>query len=365
MAVQLEEITIPAGQPTYSDLVNIGPTLTPQKRIQLYDDKEWEHFIEECTHHLKEIYHNVRRAGGAGDQGIDIAAFKTDKGFEGSWDNYQCKHYKNALFPTNVYAELGKLCYHTFTGEYPVPSAYYFVAPHGIGTALSKLMRGKPEELKKQLMRNWKKHCEDAITSTKKVKLAGKFKEYVAAFDFSIVSDKTILQMLDIHRQTPYYHHRFGGGLPQRPGNQQPPESFADNEAVYIQKLFNAYAEYLQKDTCELADVDGNVGLKKHLRDARIQFYCAESLHNFSRDYLEAGEFERLQDEIFVGVENIILAEHSHGLERVKNAVQEAFKIQIDSHPLKDRLEMRDRAGICHQLANNNKLAWANRDQES
>ncbi len=365
MPPDLKQIILQATQPTYSDVVNNGPAIMPQRRIQLYDDKEWEQFTEECTHHLKTIYHDVRRAGGAGDQGIDVAAFKTDKGFEDGWDNYQCKHYKNALFPTDVYAELGKLCYYTFIGEYTVPDAYYFIAPQGIGTALSKLLRGNPEELKKQLMRNWKKHCEDAITSTKKVKLAGIFREYVSAFDFSIISDKTLLQMLEIHRQTPYYHHRFGGGLPLRPENQKPPESFADIEAVYIQKLFNAYADFLQKDTCELADIEDNVGLKKHLRDARIQFYCAESLHNFSRDYLEAGEFERLQDDIFVGIENIILAEHTHGLERVKKAVQEAFKIQIDSHPLKDRLEMRDRAGICHQLANNNKLAWANSDQEN
>jgi len=112
-------------------------------------------------------------------------------------------------------------------------------------------------------------------------------------------------------------------------------------------------------------DVESNAALKLHLRTARIQFYCAESLHKFSRDYLEAGEFERLQDEIYTGIENIILSEHSHGFQRVVNAVQEAFKIQIDSHPLKDRLEPRDRAGICHQLANNNKISWANDSQES
>lgn len=366
MVIELKDIDIPAVPPTYSDVVKNGQNILPQRIIQLYDDKEWEQYTEECTHSLKKEYHSVSRASGAGDQGIDIAAFKTDKGFAGGWDNYQCKHYKNALYPTDVWLELGKLCYYTFIKEYSVPENYYFVAPLGIGTALSKLLRGgKPDELRKQLIKAWKKQCENAITSTKKVPLTGGLKAYVEAFDFSIVKDKTVLQMLEIHRKTPYYHHRFGGGLPLRPANEVPPDDHAEIEAVYIQKLLDAYAEFLQKDTCDISDVESNVALKKHLRDARIHFYCAESLHKFSRDYLEHGEFERLQDEIFTGIENIILSEHNNGLERVKNAVQEAYKIQIDSHPLKERLETRDRAGICHQLANNNKVSWANGSQES
>ena len=365
MVIELKDIAIPSGQATYSDIVNNGPKITPQKHIQLYDDKEWEVFAEECAHGMKTEYHHVSRAGGAGDQGIDVAAFRTDKGFAGSWDNYQCKHYAAPLSATDIYLELGKLCYYTFMGEYTVPENYYFVAPQGIGTALAKHLRGDHEGLKKLLIRNWEKYCEKKITSTQKIPLAGDLKAYVEAFDFSIVKDKSILQMLDVHRTTPHHHHRFGGGLPLRPENEVPPENHAEIEAVYIQKLLDAYAEFLNQDACNMDDVESNAALKLHLRNARIQFYCAESLHKFSRDYLEAGEFERLQDEIYTGIENIILSEHSHGFQRVVNAVQEAFKIQIDSHPLKDRLEPRDRAGICHQLANNNKISWANDSQES
>lgn len=358
--IELKNINLSA-TPAYSDVINNGPNITPQKRIQIYDNNEWEIFTEEYAHGMKQEYHSVSRAGGAGDQGIDVAAFKTDKGFQGGWDNYQCKHYSKALSPTNIWVELGKLCYYTFIKEYTVPENYFFVAPCGIGTAMAKLLRkNNPEELKKQLIKAWKKNCESAITSTKKVALTGDFKVYVEAFDFTIVKDKTILQMLEVHRKTPYYHHRFGGGLPLRPANETPPDDHAEIEAVYIKKLLEAYAEFLQKETCSMGDVEGDAVLKKHLRDARIHFYCAESLNKFSRDYLEANEFERLQDEIFTGIENIILFEHSNGFERVKNAVQEAYKIQIDSHPLKDRLEVRDRAGICHQLANNNKVTWAN-----
>ena len=363
--IELKEIHIIDSPPTYNDLVNNGPYILPQMRIQLYDDTEWEQFVEECTHSLKKKYMDVRRAGGAGDQGIDIAAFKTDKGFAGKWDNYQCKHYDHALYPTDAFLEMGKLCHYTFIKAYTVPEIYYFVAPQGVGTALSKLVRGNHAEFKRQLISEWGKYCESKITSKQKVTLTGKFKEYVEAFDFSLVKDISVLQLLDIHRETPYYHHRFGGGLPSRPVAEKPPYEIAEIEAVYIQKLLDAYAEFLHQNQCSMTDVDENVVLKKHLRNARVHFYCAESLHKFSRDYLEIGEFERLQDAIYTGIENIILSEHKHGFERVKNAVQEAFKIQIDSHPLKERLEPTDRAGICHQLANNNRLSWANRDQEN
>ena len=34
------------------------------------------------------------------------------------WDNYQCKHYEKPLTPSDVWVELGKLCYYTMVGEY-------------------------------------------------------------------------------------------------------------------------------------------------------------------------------------------------------------------------------------------------------
>jgi len=362
--IQLNEINANPSGPTYSDQITSGPIVLPQKLIRLYDDEEWERFTEECAQSLKSEYVDVRRAGGAGDQGIDIAAFKTASGFNAPWDNFQCKHYDHPLYPTDIYLELGKLCYYTFTGSYTVPENYFFIAPLGIGTSLSKLLRGNHNELKRLLISEWKKYCKSKITTKHKVPLEGDFLEYVNAFDFSRIKDQSVLQLLDIHRKTSYYATRFGGGLPARPKSELPPEDIAEIEAIYIKKLLDAYAEYLNQENCSVEEIDNNATLKRHLRSARVQFYCAESLHKFSRDHLEHGEFERLQEEIFVGIENIIISEHSHGYDRVVKTVQEAYKIQIDSHPLKERLELIDRAGICHQLANNNTISWANHDQE-
>lgn len=364
MAIELKDITPPPPSPSYSDVVNSGPKLSPQKIIQTYEDGEWEIFIEECALSLKDIYIDVKRLGGAGDQGVDVGGFKDASGFKGKWDNYQCKHYDHALFPSDALKELGKLCYYTHLGEFSIPEVYYFVAPKGVGTTLSKLLRGKHSELRAMLIAKWSKVCESEITKGKKILLEGDFLDYVNSFDFSIVKDITPLRLIEIHSKTQYHRARFGGGLPVRPVSDTPPTEIASTEQVYINKLLTAYAEYLGIEECTHDDVEKSKKLKSHLQNARIQFYCAESLNKFSRDCLENGEFERLQDNIYSGIENIILSQHNNGFERVVAAVQEAFKLQIDFHPLKDRIEVMDRGGICHQLANNNKLSWSNREQD-
>ncbi|MCG6191367.1 restriction endonuclease [Maribellus maritimus] len=363
MSIELTDISIPPLQPTYSDVINHGATILPQVRILNYEDKEWERFIEECTHYLQSQYVSVRRSGGAGDQGLDIVAFRTKDNFEGKWDNYQCKHYDHPLSPSDIYIEMGKLCYYTLNNEYPVPENYFFAAPQGIGTKLGKIIRNNMKGFNDILIENWDKHCKSKITSTRSIDLDTKLSDYIKNFDFSIVKDLSVLDLLDFHRKTPYYHTRFGGGLPSRPKSLNPPKEIAEIEAIYVRKLLDAYAEWLNKSDCSMNDVENNKSLKLHFDEARIQFYCAESLEKFSRDYLESGEFERLQDSIYRGIVNIIISEHPNGFEKVKDTIQEAFKIQIDSHPLKDRLELADRGGICHQLANNDRITWASNDE--
>jgi hypothetical protein len=212
---ELKEISVSPASPTYNDIVNNGPAVLPQQRIQIYDDKEWEQFTEECAYSLKQKYKNVRRVGGAGDQGIDIVAFKTDIDFDGKWDNYQCKHYDHPLHPSDVYLELGKLCYYTFIKSYTVPENYYFIAPQGIGTSLGKLIRGNHSELKRLFIGGWEKYCQKKITSKNEVILTEEFKQYIEAFDFSIIKDISLLELGSVdnshwqpQKRTSHSHYR-------------------------------------------------------------------------------------------------------------------------------------------------------------
>ena len=116
-----------------------GPLILPVARIRLYSAEEWEAFTNEWAHYTFQGK-NVVRFSGPGDKGVDIAVFDSGQDFTGIWDGYQCKHYGNALRPSDIYVELGKVLWFSFSGEYKAPRTYTFIAPCGIGTKLNNLL---------------------------------------------------------------------------------------------------------------------------------------------------------------------------------------------------------------------------------
>jgi hypothetical protein len=107
--------------------------LTPQQIIQTYSSDDWEAFIEEWAEGFDPPYAQIVRIAGPGDKGRDVVAHVTDPAQrDGEWDGYQCKHYDHALRPSDVYAELGKLCVYTLDGSFTKPRRYRFVAPFGV-----------------------------------------------------------------------------------------------------------------------------------------------------------------------------------------------------------------------------------------
>jgi hypothetical protein len=139
--------------------------------------------------------------------GRDVIGFKTT--LQGSWDNYQCKHYANPLSIADVVKELGKLLYHVSQGEFSLPDEYFFVAPKGPGTALLKCL-GKGT-LKQELMTRWDKECRNTITTTHPVELAT-VQATIDAFDFSTVTVLSPLAIIAGHQKTKYYALRGKGG---------------------------------------------------------------------------------------------------------------------------------------------------------
>jgi hypothetical protein len=74
-----------------------APVPTPQQYLSyIYNDVDWEEFTVEWVHALGlwagRPYLRVRRMGGAGDRGADVAACLTAQGTAGEWHCYQCKH---------------------------------------------------------------------------------------------------------------------------------------------------------------------------------------------------------------------------------------------------------------------------------
>lgn len=343
---------------TTAALLQSGPPIDPLTRVILYDDKEWEKFIDEwVSGSLKSQYVDVQRMSGANDKGIDIAAFGDDQALLGVWDNYQCKHYAHPLRPSDVWPEFGKILWYSFNKVYVAPRRYYFVAPRNSGTTLAQLLLNKVA-LKDAVIANWDKNIRTAITKYGPVELTDEFADYVTQFDFGIFRPASIRSIIEQHRLSSYFIMRFGGGLPARPAPDLPPDQPDQHESRYVAQLLAAYGDHVGEPVADLDALKKWEPLSKHLRRQREAFYHAESLRVFVRDKVEPGTFESLQEEIYSAVADTHDANHPDGYQRVVAVMKVAQDLPLTAHALSLSTFTKDKHGICHQLANEDRVQW-------
>jgi len=132
--------------------VAVGAPIPPLTRMKTFDPDSWEDVTLELVAHWKTQYSRVVRCGAGGDMGRDVIAYHHES--PDTWENYQCKHYKNKLNLAQGLLEIGKLLYYAHKGEFEVPIHYYFVAPQGISNDLLKNINN-PEKLKSSLISRW------------------------------------------------------------------------------------------------------------------------------------------------------------------------------------------------------------------
>lgn len=355
---QTSDIKPPAPSQAYSaGHIVAGLPVPKTKRLELFSPDDWEAFVEEWASSLKAIYPAVRRFTGAGDQGIDVGAFTTKLWFSAPWDNYQCKHYDHAMHPSDAWLEIGKCIYYSFIGEYTAPRAYYFVAPFGIGTSLTKLL-ADPTKLKKAVEENWAAYCQTKISSTKSIPLTGELLAHFHTFNFGIFDSVTPVSLIEQHSTTPFHAIRFGGGLPARALPGAPPDDVQPSESRYIEQLYEAYSESVGQTVSSPDHLAEHPALEKHFLRQRERFYSAESLKNFARDSVPDGTFEALQKEALHGVADVCEAAHANGMVRMTETLNQALMLSFASNPLVTAIQTLDKQGICHQLANDNELIW-------
>jgi hypothetical protein len=338
--------------------IRSGPAIVPIERLKLFSPSDWEGFVNEWASSLPD-YGLVERTSGAGDMGCDVVATVDALDPTGPWDNYQCKHYDHPLAPSDVWLELAKLCYYTFIGAYSVPRRYAFVAPRGVGTKLTRLLK-KPAELKAGLFALWEEKCATDLVEGRTIALDSALTSHIDAIDFRIFGHVPTQRLIEEHAKTRYFAVRFGLGLPPRPPSPAPPSNPSAAETRYVQQLMMAYGDNLKRPVRASTDLDSR--LARHFVRARESFYCAEALRNFSRDTLPDGAFEHLQKQIYDGVVDVCEAPHTCGLTRVNATTGHAASLEITSSALLGRFEIADRHGICHQLANDDQLTWVPND---
>ncbi len=334
----------------------VGPPVSPQGRIQLYNDVEWEEFIREWVTALETAYVQIKRFGGTGDRGADVAVFKSDRGLEGPWDCFQGKHYANPLTFGDASPEMLKVFRAVIAGDWTMPDTYQFLAPRGCGTQLNQLL-SQPAKLKARFLKELKDPGKplgkalDAAEQNAIVSLASQT-------DFTMFKSVELLDALAQHATTPYYVARFGTHLADRPAHQTPPAGFEPTETRYVEQLLKVYNERHPGHDIRTDNVSSHNSVAEHFQRQREAFYKAESLRVYARDSVPPGTFDLLQDDIHAGVIDIADDTHPDGWTRLSKVLAHVGSLDLNRHTLIQVSNIEDRKGICHQLANADRVTW-------
>jgi len=336
------------------------PGLTPLKLIQTYSAEDWEAFIEEWAEGFSPAYDQVTRIGGAGDMGRDIIGHIEPATVRPRpCDIYQCKHYDHPLTPSDIWTELGKLCVYTHNNDYPVPRAYRFVPPRGVGPALHNLL-DKVDNLRAGLIANWEAYCRTRISRTE-YPLEGKLKVHVEQFDFKIVWYLTPTEIVNQHKRTQYWARRFKIDPPARPETPPTPTEIQKHELPYVERLLEAYADHLDKRVT-LADLPSlPQKISSNFMQSRGNFFVADALARFSRDHFP-GSFESIKKHVHDGVVDVTAQEHEDGFACLLATLVQAAAITLPASDLLPYVGPADKKGMCHHLANEGELTWVRSD---
>lgn len=112
-----------------------------------------------------------------------------------------------------------------------------------------------------------------------------------------------------------------------------------------------------------MKELENNPDLKEHFDRQRNCFYFAEYLKAYSRDNYppDSRVFENLKDQVFNGIIDKIEEDAKNGYVRLRKVLEHATKLQLAGNPLIEEMQIMDRQGICHHLANEKKeVTWKN-----
>lgn len=332
-----------------------APPVSPQGRIRLYSDVEWEEFIREWATVMPVPYVQIKRFGGTGDKGADIAGFRSTSGLQGPWDCFQAKHYANSLTFSDVSPEMLKMFRNVSSGDWRQPDSYQFLAPRGCGTALNLLL-SNPQKLRTKFLQSLKpdEPLARGLEADELVAVVA----LARGTDFEVFKSVELLDAVAQHSQSGYHAVRFGTPLRPRPAGGTPPPEPAAEETRYVQQLVDVYRERHPGEAVDAANAAANPRVGEHFQRQRQAFYKAESLRVYARDSVPPGTFDDLQNDIHAGVVDVVDADHSDGWARLGRVLAHVGTLDLARHTLIQVSDIEDRKGICHQLANVNRITW-------
>ncbi|MFE5844273.1 ABC-three component system protein [Streptomyces niveus] len=328
---------------------------SPKKIVFGYDPDEFEEFVKEWVPALNPLYVRVERQGGSGDHGIDVAAYRTPQGLEGPWDNYQCKRYKSALNWGTASAEMRKMFAGVVLGHFVRPTQYVFVAPAFARTLRQAL--AKPSEARTTFLRDLAGTTDEVIT---KLTAAQQLRvtELAQETDFSMFVPVDMDMMLDQHMTTTHWATRFVDIPRARPAIQEPPDQHDPREARYVQELVKVYTERWKTAADTLDRIAQHPRAGEHMRRQREAFYSAESLRRFARDAYPEGHFNAVLDDVHTTAIEVADGRYELGWDRLQAVLAAAGAVALTETVLSRYVRPLDRMGVCHHLANDERLTW-------
>lgn len=349
--------------------------LTAKDVISHYSPGDWEELIERWVYKkyssnsesesVEAVEYQIEKFAGKNDRGVDIAVFKkTDDGkvgFQGEWYCFQAKHYTNALTFADVFPEIFKMIRHVHAGHYVVPKEHYFIASNGFTTdTLNQL--NDSEKLKAafiEAIRPKGNKSPLAYAKNQGLKIREAVLETAKSIDFSIFKTMSRKYLISEEETTTFYISREQSELPERDYNMKPGPALSADEDVYVRKLLDIYYEDKSPTPSPFSLDDVPPDNQAHFQRQREYFYSAEDLRLYARESVPSGTYEKLQEDILAGVIETAEDDHDNGMKRLRAVQDKAGLIPLDRHAiLKSRIIPKDRLGICHQLANEDKLTW-------
>jgi hypothetical protein len=322
------------------------PKISLDRHLLALTDAELEQFVREWATQKRE-YVEVQRFTGPGDMGRDVVGYLTKERHEGSWHNFQCKQYGRTLPTDRGISEVGKVLYHSHSGEFTPPTAF---------NRNLKRFIAKPSEFRAELLAGWNQYCAGTISEGKRIELTPDLRAFIEGWDFSVIHSISVDEILLDYASKSVLQSWFGIDPGPPPMGVVPPEIEA-REMPYVQQLLDAYGEREDCIFCDHAAVKDHYVHGPHLHMQREQFFDADAFSRFYRDNTMSEEILLLRRDVLHGVAEIHRAKHADSLTRVDAVMTQAANVQ-PAGALARYARVPVKQGICHHFANEGGLRW-------
>lgn len=314
-----------------------------------------EEFVDDwIAQRVKEyLAHELWR--GTGDMGRDVTGYVTARRLEGDWDNFQCKQLTSNLSERSAFVELGKMFMHAANGEFALPRAYFFIAPHGVSRKVRHFI-AHPEKFRQAFLTDWDTEVAPHLVQKQVITLTPAVEAKIKSFDFTKVDWLDATRLAQHPACMPALVKWFG----EDPGPWKRglvPDEVQPGESAYIGQLLKVYGDKGPGPYPDAAAALACTEVGPDLRRQRTRFFDSVAFERFYRDSTPDEYLKNFRDEIYLGVVDVHEGAHVNRYARLAQVMQQAALVQA-SGVLGKHASAPVKQGTCHLLANEGLLPW-------